>query len=352
MTKILLDLLGERNVAAVLITSLPDIRWACGFSGSNGVLVVVPGQVHLITDGRYREQARNEVRGATVHTPGYALFGYAAQEGLLGDARRVLFQADHVTVAQLDDWRTLWPGVEWLPCTGLLTLHVASKTPDEVDRLRRAQAVTDSVFERILGWIRPGLREQEVAAEIVYQHLQRGASGMSFDPIVASGPRGALPHARPTNKRLAAGELVVLDFGCVVDGYASDMTRTVALGEPGDEARKVYDVVLNAQQQALEQARAGMKTTALDHVARAVIEEAGYGDFFSHSLGHGIGLQTHEWPRVSYHVDEVLPEGVAVTIEPGIYLPGRFGVRIEDVVVLRGDGCDNLTGSPKTLVVL
>ena len=348
----LLSLLQDHHVDAALITFLPDIRWACGFTGSNGFVIVLPDEVHFLSDGRYKEQARQEVTGAVVHTPGYELFEYAAQENLLGDARRILYQADYVTVAQLEQWRALWPSVDWVPGKRLLTVAVASKTDEEVDRIRRAQHITDAVFEHVLGFIRPGLSEQEVAAEIVYQHLMRGAEKMSFDPIVASGLRGALPHARASVKRLEPGELIVLDFGCFLEGYASDMTRTVALGEPGDEARAVYQVVLEAQQRAIDQARAGLSTRALDAMARSVIEEAGYGDYFTHSLGHGIGLQTHEWPRVSFHVDEGLPAGVAVTIEPGVYLPGRFGIRIEDIVVLREAGCDNLTNSPKELLIL
>ena len=345
-------LLQDDNVEAALITFLPDIRWACGFTGSNGMLVVLPGAIHFISDGRYTEQARQEVQGATVHTPGYALVDYIAKENLLGDALQVLFQADHVTVTELEKWRGLLPSVEWTPGTALLTKQVAAKTEDEVARMRRAQRVTDEVFEHMLGFIQPGMREQEVAAEIVYQHLRRGAAKMSFEPIVASGARGALPHARPTDKHLDPGDLVVLDFGCFVDGYASDMTRTIALGEPGEEARKVYGIVLEAQQQAIAQAHAGMSTSALDAAARSVIDDAGYGEFFTHSLGHGIGLQTHEWPRVSHQVDDVLPEGTAITIEPGVYLPGQFGVRIEDIVVLHADGCDDLTASPKDLIIL
>jgi len=345
-------LLHAHSVDAALITFLPDIRWACGFTGSNGVLVVLPEAVHFLSDGRYTEQARQEVQGATVHTPGYALFEYMAEENLLGDARQIVYQADHVTVAQLEKWRGLLPSVQWKPGTDLLTKQVAAKSDDEVARMRQAQRVTDEVFAHMLGFIQPGMREQEVAVEIVYQHLRRGAAKMSFEPIVASGARGALPHALPTDKRLEPGELVVLDFGCFVDGYASDMTRTIALGEPGEEARKVYDIVLEAQQQAIAEARAGISTKELDAAARSVIEAAGYGEFFTHSLGHGIGLQTHEWPRVSYQVDEVLPEGTAITIEPGVYLPGQFGVRIEDIVVLRAGGCDDLTASPKELLVL
>ena len=345
-------LLHAHSADAALITFLPDIRWACGFTGSNGLLVVLPEAVHFLSDGRYTEQARQQVQGATVHTPGYALFEYLAEENLLGSARHVVFQADHATVAQLEKWRGLLPSVQWTPGTDLLTKQVAAKSDDEVARMRQAQRVTDEVFAHMLGFIQPGMREQEVATEIVYQHLRRGAAKMSFEPIVASGARGALPHALPTDKRLEPGELVVLDFGCFVDGYASDMTRTIALGEPGEEARKVYHIVLEAQQQAIAQARAGISTKELDAAARSVIEAAGYGEFFTHSLGHGIGLQTHEWPRVSYQVDEVLPEGTVITIEPGVYLPGQFGVRIEDIVVLHADGCDDLTASTKELMVL
>ncbi len=345
-------LLHAHSADAALITFLPDIRWACGFTGSNGLLVVLPEAVHFLSDGRYTEQARQQVQGATVHTPGHALFEYLAEENLLGSARQVVFQADHATVAQLEKWRGLMPSVQWLPGTDLLTQQVAAKADDEVDRIRLSQRVTDAVFAYMLGFIRPGMREHEVATEIVYQHLQRGAAKMSFEPIVASGARGALPHALPTDKRLEPGDLVVLDFGCFVDGYASDMTRTIALDEPGEEARKVYHIVLEAQKQAIAQARAGISTKELDGAARSVIEAAGYGEFFTHGLGHGIGLQTHEWPRVSYQVDEVLPAGTAITIEPGVYLPGQFGVRIEDIVVLHAGGCDDLTGSTKALLVL
>lgn len=218
--------------------------------------------------------------------------------------------------------------------------------------MRRAQAVTDAVFEHLLEFIKPGMQEQEIAAEIVYQHLSRGAERMSFDPIVASGPNAALPHGRPTSKRLQQGELVLVDMGCFVDGYASDMTRTIAIGEPGDEARAVYNLVLDAQERAIESAHGGIASADLDDAARSVIAAGGYGDYFSHGLGHGVGLQIHEWPRVSYHVDYTLPVGAAVTIEPGIYLPDRIGVRIEDLIILREDGCDNLTASPKSLICL
>ncbi|HMB90762.1 MAG TPA: aminopeptidase P family protein [Rhodothermales bacterium] len=350
--KYISDLLTIHDAEAVFITALPDIRWASGFSGSNGLLLVKPDAVHFITDGRYREQAQDEVKGATIHVPGYALMANLAESGLLEDVTSVAFQADQVTVAELESWKPHFPNVTWQPVENMLTRQVASKSADEIQRIRAAQAITDAVFEHLLGFIQPGQREVEVAAEIVYQHLQRGAARMSFDPIVAGGAHGALPHKRPTDRVLRQGDMVVLDFGCVLHGYASDMTRTIALGEPGEQARAVYSVVLAAQERAIDAVQAGLSTQALDGMARDAITAAGYGDYFNHGLGHGIGLQTHEWPRISYHVDDELPEGAVVTIEPGIYLPEQFGVRIEDMVVVRANGCENLTASPKSLIVL
>ncbi|WP_456427986.1 aminopeptidase P family protein [Rhodocaloribacter sp.] len=345
-------LLRTNAADAALLTFLPDIRWACGFTGSSGILLVLPDAAHFVTDGRYRTQAEAEVRGATVHVPGYDLFGHVAGAGLFGAAQTTLVQAEHLTLAEMGRLEGRFPAMTWRPVEKMVAAFVAEKEPEEIARIRRAQRITDEVFAEILGVIRPGMTEKEVAAEIVYGHLRRGAERPAFDPIVAAGPNGALPHARPSDRKIGVGELVVLDFGGVRDGYASDMTRTVAVGEPGAEARRVYGVVREAQARALEAARAGMTSKALDGVARGVIKAAGYGDCFTHSLGHGIGLQTHEWPPVSFRSEEPLPEHAAVTIEPGIYLPGRFGVRIEDIVVLHADGSENLTGAPKDLIVL
>lgn len=344
--------LDDVQLEDTILTHLPDVRWACGFTGSNGLLVLTGGQKHFVTDGRYREQAGREVRGATIHVAKGDLLRHVAEAGLLDEARRMAFQAEHVSYAQYQELAERFPHVEWVPAKELLVRAVAAKADDEVAAIRRAQRVTEAVFEHVLDVLRPGVTEREVAAEIVYQHLARGAERMAFEPIVAAGPNGALPHARPTDRRIAPGDVVVLDFGCVVDGYASDMTRTVAVGEPPEEAHAVYRVVLAAQEAALAAARAGIASRDLDASARSVIEAAGYGEHFSHGLGHGVGLQTHEWPRVSYQVDYDLPEHAVVTIEPGVYLPGRFGVRIEDMVLLRPGGCDNLTRAPKDFLLL
>lgn len=337
---------------AILISFLPDIRWAIGFTGSNGILIVTHDEAHFVTDGRYVAQAHEEVLNATVHTPGYQLVGHIAQASLLGEASRVLLQAEHTTLAQLDQYKDGLPGMDFVPVTGFLAEEVAAKDETEIDALRAAQSVTDAVFETILPLIQPGMSESDLAAEIVYQHLKSGCEGMAFDPIVASGLRSALPHARATSRTFRRGECVLVDMGGVLNGYASDMTRTVFLGAVSDEARAVYHVVLDAQEAALEFVAAGKTGREVDQAARSVIEAAGFGPQFSHSLGHGIGLQTHEWPRVSARAEDVIPAGAAVTIEPGIYLPERFGVRIEDLVIVREGGHENLTASSKELLVI
>lgn len=343
---------AELDADGALITLMPHVRWAVGFTGSNGVLVVSRDEAHFVTDGRYATQAASEVDGAEVHAPGYRVFEHIAETNLLDGCDAVLVQGDHLSYLDVERLRELLPGLRLDPVAALLEPIVAAKTEREVDRVRAAQAVTDEVFDAVLPFIGPGVRERDLAAEIVYQHLKRGCERMAFDPIVASGPNSARPHARPTGRAFAVGDLIVLDFGGVVDGFCSDMTRTVALGEPGDEARQVYDLVLDAQKAALDAAAAGMSGQALDRAARAVIEKGGMGEYFPHSLGHGIGREAHEWPRLSPRVDDELPLNATVTIEPGVYLPERFGVRIEDIVVLREAGCDNLTASPKDLLVL
>lgn len=345
-------LIAEHDADAALLTFLPDIRWAVGFSGSSALLAVTREAAHFVTDGRYTAQAAEEVSGAEVHVPGYALVEHVEKEDLLGGAKTVLVQADHLTVAQLGELRERFGGVRFEPVGGLLREAVASKSEGEVEAIRRAQAVTEAVFDELLPLIGPGVSERDLAAEIVYQHLKRGASAMAFEPIVASGIRGALPHGRPSGKTLRPGELIVIDMGCVLDGYNSDMTRTVALGEPDAEALAAYAVVLDAQRRAVKAVRAGASTRAVDAVARNCIDEAGLGEYFSHGLGHGVGLQVHEWPRLSYHTDDVLPENAVVTVEPGVYLPERFGIRIEDLVVARADGPEVLTRTPKDLLVL
>ncbi|MEF8815844.1 MAG: aminopeptidase P family protein [Salinibacter sp.] len=345
--------LEELEAEALFLTALPNIRWACGFTGSNGILLVGPEAASFVTDGRYTEQAHAEVEGADVLVADRGLSDCISEENLLGPYSRVAFQAAHVSVARRDRLVEEHGDIEWIPNTHVLSQPIASKAPSETTQIRDAQSITESVFEEIIDLIEPGVTEREVGAEIVYRHLQKGADSMAFDPIVAAGPNGARPHARPTDRPLQEGDLVVLDMGCFLDGYASDMTRTVALGEPGDPARRGYQAVLDAQNAALDAAQAGLTGKELDAVARDVLGQAGLEKYFTHGLGHGIGLEVHEWPRISHTADDELPDRACVTIEPGVYVPEeQYGVRIEDIVSLREEGCKNLTQSPKELLVL
>ena len=340
------------GAGAALLTHPAALRWAVGFTGSNGLLAVTDDAAHFVTDGRYTEQAGAEVRGAEVHIAPGPLVTHVARRGLLTGTRRVVVASEHTTLAASARLGDELADVEVVPVEEFLAEAVASKTEEEIDAVRRAQALTCRVFEAVVPQIAAGVTEQEMAAEIVCQHLRRGAAAMSFEPIVAAGPRGALPHARPSSRPIERGDLVVIDMGCVLDGFCSDLTRTVAVGEPPGRARDAYETVRRAQRAAVAAARAGMSGKALDQVARSVIEADGLGEHFSHSLGHGVGTEVHEWPRLSQQVEHRLPEGATVTIEPGVYVPGAFGVRIEDVVVLREDGCDNLTPLPTDLVVV
>lgn len=345
-------LLDTHQADGALLTNLPDIRWACGFSGSNGILLIGRGTSHFLTDGRYTEQSEKELAnsGVQIHIASGNLMKHAREAGLFDAPRTMIVQSDHLSLDTFSLLKDQAPDVEWKQVPSLVAALVACKTSSEIDRIRAAQAITDAVFDYLCGFIKPGMTEQEVAAEIVYQHLRHGASAMSFDPIVAGGPNGALPHARPTSRPLQNGDLVVIDMGCFLEGYASDMTRTLAIGNPDQDAVKVYDTVLEAQQAALDYVAVGVSSKALDAKARDVIVRAGYGDYFTHSLGHGVGLQIHEWPSISWRTDTELKPGMAITIEPGIYVPGFCGVRIEDLVMVEEGDCSNLTRSRKDLI--
>ena len=345
-------LLADAGADGALVTHGPDVAWATGFTGSNGVLVVTEAAAHLVTDGRYRTQAASEVHGAEVHVTPDALATYVGTQGLLADAPRVVVQGDHLTVAGLGRYEAACPGVTFVPVEEWLAPTRAAKTEAEVEAVGRAQALTCSIFEDVLPLVRAGVTEHEVAAELVVRHLRAGCSAMAFEPIVASGARGALPHGRPSDKAIEPGDLVVIDVGGVLGGACSDLTRTVSVGEPGGEARRAYDAVERAQKAAIASIRAGITGADVDAVARGVLAEAGLAEFFSHSIGHGVGTEVHEWPRLSGQVRHVLPAGATVTVEPGVYLPGQFGIRIEDVVAVRGEGAENLTPLPTALVVL
>lgn len=346
------DRLEKYGLDAMLILSDAGERYAVGFHGE-GLTLISKDACWYFTDSRYIEAANREIADAHIDCVGRgrshrALVAQVIQEQGIAN---VGFESDFMSVDALERYE------QELPCTLIAApklLHElrGAKDAGELEQMRRSQAITDQVFSNILDFIRPGMTEREVAARIVYELMRLGASRPSFDPIVAAGANGSMPHAVPGDTVIEPGMFVTMDFGGVYQGYCSDMTRTIAVGQPADEMRLVYDTVLKAQQAGLAAAKAGVPGCQVDAAARSVIEQAGYGAYFGHSLGHSLGLEIHERPNFSPTEQTVMPVGAVVSCEPGIYLPGRFGVRIEDVVILTGDGCENITASPKNLIVL
>jgi Xaa-Pro aminopeptidase len=343
------------GIDSFLVTFPPHIRYLSGFSGSTGAALVTPRSLHAFTDGRYGEQIRKEVRGPWKLHAGSSpdtLFHLIREAGVLRPGMRIGFDGNTLLYQEFRTLKKLFPAVKFLPKAEVIERIAAVKDESEIRSIRKAVEITDRTFRDILGLIRPGVRELDLAAEISYRQRKLGAERDAFDTIVASGPRSALPHGHATAKKIARGELLTLDFGCVVDGYHSDMTRTVGVGRLPAEARGIYALVLDAQRAAVDAAAAGIRTKDLDAVARGVVKKGGHERHFRHSLGHGIGLQIHEAPRISVQSRAVLEAGNVVTIEPGVYIPGVGGVRIEDDVVIGEDGCRVLTKSPKELTIV
>ncbi len=350
------------GLAALVVTHGPDVRYLSGFTGSSGALAVTRRGLRLFTDGRYRTQAAEEVTAAGVKAhveivPAAATV--AAVQWLaagLDEGEFVGFDAGHTTVAELERWgKELPEGVG-----GRVLKAVASlveplrrlKDEDELAILTEAAALGDALFTHLLGRMEPGMTEALVAAELEYEARRRGAEGMSFESIVAAGARSALPHGRASGAKLPKRGLVTLDFGVILKGYCSDMTRTVCLGKPTAREREVYETVLAAQEAAVAAVVGGAECGAVDEAARSILRDAGMAEAFSHSTGHGVGIEIHEGPRIGAGSQEKLAPGMVITIEPGVYFAGEFGLRIEDMVVVTRTGGTVLTRSPKVLIEL
>ncbi len=344
--------LPEYGLDAMLITSESGERYALGFHGE-GLLLITRDEAHYTTDGRYIEAAQEQITGARVSL-------ITAQNGHLAQARAYLeekglhnvgFESGAMTVDAHHRYTQELPCI-LTPAQTLLDELRASKDEAELAVMRHAQEITDEAFKAILNFIRPGLTEREIAARLVYELMRHGGEKVSFDPIVAAGPNGSKPHAVPGDQVVDTGMFITMDFGCKVEGYCSDMTRTVALGQPTPEMEKVYAAVLSAQKAGINTARAGVTGREVDEAARRCLREAGYEAYFTHSFGHSLGIDIHEAPNASPNEHRTLPVGAVISAEPGVYLPGRFGVRIEDVLVLNENGCEDITHSPKDLIVL
>jgi Xaa-Pro aminopeptidase len=351
----LAGLLPEAGVDVMLVTDLVNVRYLTGYTGSNG-LALVSDQVRTFgTDFRYVEQAAAEVDASFDRrsVPSATDLLELIEDSLPAGELRLGFEADNLTVRRYELLReTLDERVELVACAGLVEMLRAVKDAQEIASITAATVLADASFERLLRDGLAGRTERELAVALEQDMRERGADRVSFESIVAAGPHGALPHAQPREVEVRAGDLVVIDWGAQLDGYCSDCTRTVAAGEPGEEVREIYELVLEAQVTGVNAVRAGRGAQDVDAAARDVIADRGYGEQFGHGLGHGVGLEIHEAPTLRRRSSDELMTGNVVTIEPGIYLPGRFGVRIEDLVVVTDDGCKILTSVPKRLIVV
>ena len=346
----LLELLADAEVDLMLVTNLVNVGYLTGYSGSNGLALIGPATRTFVTDFRYVEQAAEEVDPAFERRQAALDLPDALPDVLPDGELRLGFEDAHTSVRQHARLRELLPPrVELVGVTGVVERLRAVKEPDELARIRAATQLADAAFEQLLSGGLVGRTERELAIALEHDMLLRGAQRPSFDTIVASGPHGALPHAQPRDVTVGPDELVVIDWGAELDGYCSDCTRTVATGNLAEDAREVYDLVLQAQVAGVHAVRGGRGGREVDAEARAVIEQAGQGERFGHGLGHGVGIDVHEAPRLSKRSEDELRAGNVVTVEPGVYLPGRFGVRIEDLVVVTEDGCEILTSIGKEL---
>ncbi len=344
------------GVDGLLVTHLPDVRYLCGFTGSHAALVLAGGRAVLFTDGRYTAQAKAEALGTRVVIVKKPAVVAACEWIEAAGVRRCGFDATHTTVAALETMRkAVSAGVRrgLFVAVGSLVAGLREvKDADEIQRMRKAALVGCGLFDAMLGYLEPGLTEIAVAAELEHAARLAGAEGMSFETIVASGERSALPHGRATAAKLPRRGFVTLDFGVMLDGYCSDMTRTVHLGKATAEERDVYDFVLEAQEAAVAAVAPGVTASDVDEAARSVLRRAGLDGYFSHSTGHGIGLEIHEGPRIAAKQTQILEQGMVITIEPGVYMPGKFGLRIEDMVLVTAAGREVLTPSVKAWIEL
>lgn len=343
----------ELDLDGFLITSKENRQYITGFTGSFGWVLITRSNVYLMTDSRYIQQAAQQAQGCKLvkfeqHSPVVTL--RMVMEEL--DVVTIGIEADRLTY---DEFERIANNVRRkcvTPLVGFVDHERRIKDEEELKLIAKAEEIGDMAFTHILDYIKPGVTEKEIALELEYFMRRNGAEGLSFETIVASGVRSSMPHGMPTDKAIEVGDFVTMDYGCLYQGYCSDMTRTIAVGKVDEQQEKVYNLVLEAQSAALKQIKAGVVGKDIHNVAHQVFKDAGYGNFFGHGLGHSVGLEIHEKPGFSPSEHETVEENMVISVEPGLYLQNWGGVRIEDLVVVKKDGYENLTHSPKQLIIL
>lgn len=342
----------KEQVDGFLVTSPYNLRYLTNFTGTTGLAVITLDKAFFVTDFRYTEQAAAQAQGFEIIKNVGPIFDEVAKLCAQEELNGLAFEENHVSFAEYSVLEEIIEETPLIPISGMIENLREVKDEEEIAITQKACAIADQGFDYVLKTIKPGMTEIEVANQLDFYMRSLGASGVSFDTIVASGLRSAMPHGVASEKVIEQGDLITLDFGCYYQGYVSDMTRTFAIGDPDEKLREIYQVVLEAQLKVLEAAKPGLTGIQLDAVARDHITAAGYGEAFGHSTGHGIGLEIHEGPNVSFRADKQFVPGNIITDEPGIYLPGIGGVRIEDDLLITPDGNQVLTHAPKELIIL
>jgi len=346
----------EIKSEGIVITHLPNIRYLTNFSGSEAALFIFDDKMYFITDDRYEEQIKTELYPLPNLTTYITrdMWTYCMDNKLLEDIESLAFEGDRIAYSEAVNIRNQIRPLKFKPTEpGEVERYTVPKAPEELAYIEKACRLSEETYNVIIGMIKPGMEEREIATEIAYQSRKLGSEGDPFDIIVTSGPRGALIHGMPTDRKIKVGDIVIMDFGCKFHGFVSDITRTVAIGKATKEQKAVYLILHEAKEAAIKSVRPHMNGKLVDKAARDIITNAGYGEFFQHSLGHGLGLVAHEQPLITFRKDDqIVPEDCVLAIEPGIYLPNKFGMRIEDNIFVTRNGAKRLTDAPAELVII
>lgn len=343
--------LVKESLDGMLVTNLTNVHYLSGFTGSAGTCLILPDKNYFISDGRYLTQSKEQVKGMDIVIDVDPHLEIIKKKTLLKNGLKLGIEADSLPVSQMEKLKEFFPSCKWESTTRFVEEIAAVKDKGEIRAIRTAVEITDQVFEQIVPEIREGITEKEIAAKISYAILMMGGDGDAFSPIVAGGPNSALPHAMSGDRKFRSGDFIVLDFGARYRGYHADMTRTVVVKEASDRHKEIYDIVLEAQRRGIAAAKDGVSCKEVDSACRNYIAENGYGDFFVHGTGHGLGLEIHTMPKLSQTSKDVVLENYVITIEPGIYIPEFGGVRIEDDVLVKRDGYEIFNQTPKELIV-
>jgi len=345
----------ELKTDGLFVNYLPNIRYLTNFSGSSASMIIFQDSIWVFTDDRYEEQVQTELYplpNLQIHIT-RDIWNYLIEKKLLKDINALAFEAEKLSYQEVINIRNLIRPVKFKPGETIVEPYTMPKSPEELENIKKACAMSEEVFNIVLKNFKPGMTEKELAAEIVYYARKLGSEGEPFPTIVVSGKRSSMPHGSPTDKQIKANEVVTVDFGCVVNGFCSDITRVFAVGKYTKEQKSIYELLIKAKENAIAQIRPFVNGKLVDQAARSMIAKAGYGDFFQHSLGHGIGIMPHEMPLITFRKEnEIIPEGCALAIEPGIYIPNKYGMRVEDNVYVAKDSAKHLTKAPEELIVI